>query len=77
VHLTEAGSLAGTLREARATEAMLSAKGVRRSSPTNWLSCECVRLAKMTCMAARDTKCDAAVLHPAALWQLGVLQVFS
>lgn len=38
-----------TLREARATEATLRAKGVRRSSPTNWLSCECVRLAKMTC----------------------------
>lgn len=38
-----------TLREARETVARLRAKGVRCSSPTNWLSCECVRLAKMTC----------------------------
>ena len=39
----------GTLRDASATRAMLFAKGVRRSSVTNWLSCECVRLQKMTC----------------------------
>ena len=38
-----------TLREAIATTAMLSANGVRRSSATNWVSCECVRLQKMIC----------------------------
>ena len=42
------------MREARATEATLRAKGVRQSSPTNWLSCECVRLAKMTCAATKQ-----------------------
>ena len=31
----------------------LSAKGVRCNSVTNWLSCECVRLAKMTCTGTR------------------------
>ena len=43
-----------TLREANATRAMLSAKGVRRSSDTNWLSCECVRLQKITCRSQQS-----------------------
>jgi len=40
--------LAGTWRDATAAMDSESAKRVRRSSPTNWLSCECVRLEKMT-----------------------------
>ena len=38
-----------TLRDPSATRDISSAKGVRCSSPTNWLSWEWVRLAKMIC----------------------------
>ena len=37
-----------TLRPAMAATESVSAKGVRRSSLTNWLSWECVRLQKKT-----------------------------
>ena len=43
-----------TLREARATMDSEAAKGVRASSDTNCVSCECVRLAKITCMLAES-----------------------
>lgn len=34
------------------TTRIVSAKRVRRSSPTAWESCECVRLQKITCRGA-------------------------
>jgi len=57
------GSAAGrTWRDATAAADSDSAKRVRRSSPTNWLSCECVRLQKMTWR--RGSACSGA--SPAA-----------
>ena len=51
-----------TWRDATAAADSDSAKRVRRSSPTNWLSCECVRLQKMTWR--RGSACSGA--SPAA-----------
>lgn len=44
----------------RVTTRMVSANRVRRSSPTAWESCECVRLQKMTCVRTKGGggRCD-------------------
>ena len=56
-----------TWRDPRAATASDSAKRVRRSSPTNWLSCECVRLQKMTCRRAGACAASFAASSGASL----------
>ena len=48
----------GTLREPSATAETVSAKPVRCSSAIVWLSCECVRLLKMTCKPHTSAACS-------------------